>query len=245
MLRSIRRRPDAGRHEALVDRRGHKRPPVTLPGHRAGQRPPNYGRKFPAEVLSADEISRLLAACPRRGPSGLRNRALIVVLWRGGLRCAEALDLEPRDINEAEGTVLVREGKGRRRRVIGLDPPAFAVLQRWLECRARLGVPRGKKVFCTITTGNIGRPMSASYWREAIKRLGGKAGIEKRVHSHGLRHTHATELRREGTDVMIIRDQLGHSSIGVTQRYLEHLEPREVVEAMQRREWPLHADPLR
>lgn len=245
MLVSIRRRREADRRDVLVDRRGHVRPIVTLPGHRAGVHPPNFGRKFPAEVLTAEEISRLIAACPRRGPSGLRNRALIIVLWRGGLRCQEALDLEPRDIDEAAGTITVRHGKGNRRRVVGLDPPAFAVLERWLQTRARLEVPRGSKVFCTITAGNVGRPMGAPYWREAIKKLGVKAGIEKRVHSHGLRHTHATELMREGTPMLIISRQLGHSSLGITQRYVDHLEPAEVVQTMQHRPWPLHEDPLK
>jgi integrase len=100
-------------------------------------------------------------------------------------------------------------------------------------------VPRGSPVFCTITAGNLGRPVGAAYWREAIKRLGVKAGIEKRVHSHGLRHTHAVELMREGVPLLVISRQLGHSSLGITQRYLDHLEPGEVVATMQARSWPL------
>jgi integrase len=242
---SIRRRRDAGRHDqevveqVLFDRRGHVRPAVTLPGHRAGEKPPNYGRTFPAEVLTPTEIGRLIAACGR-GPAGLRNRALIVVLWRGGLRCQEALDLELRDLDRDAGTILVRHGKGNRRRVVGLDPPAFAVLERWLTARAERGVPRGSKVFCTITRPGIGLPLRGSYWREAITRLGHKAGIEKRVHSHGLRHTHAAELAREKTPILVISRQLGHSSLAMTQRYIDHLEPGEVIQTMQQREWPLH-----
>jgi integrase/recombinase XerD len=212
---------------------------VTLPGYRRGQHPPNYGRTFPAEILTVEEISRLMDACPRRGPSGVRNRALIVVLWRGGLRSAEALALHLRDIDKVAGTITVRHGKGNRRRVVGFDPSAFAVLERWLQVRAQLGVPRGAPVFCTITRGNLGRPMGAPYWREAIKRLGVKAGIEKRVHSHGLRHTHAVELMRERVPILMISRQLGHSSLSITQRYVDHLEPSEVVEMMQHRNWPL------
>jgi integrase len=247
MLQTIRRRRQTPRPSVvLYDRRGYPRPAITLPGHKAGEHPPNYGLTFPAEVLTPGEISRLIDACPRRGPGGLRNRALIVVLWRGGLRCAEALDLELRDVDRDVGTLTIRHGKGNRRRVIGLDPPAFAVLERWLETRGRLGVPAGSKVFCTITTGNLGRPMHGSYWRKAIKRLGVKAGIEKRVHSHGLRHTHAVELMRERVPLLVIQRQLGHSSIAITQKYLDHLEPGEVVAAMQARAWPLpHRDVLR
>jgi integrase/recombinase XerD len=239
MFRSIRWPSDAEPH-VQTDRRGHIRPLVTLPGHRAGEHPPNYGRRFPAEVLNAHEISRLIEACPRRGPAGLRNRALIVILWRGGLRSAEALALELRDVDRDAGTITIRHGKGNRRRVVGLDPSAFAVIEAWLAARTRLGVPRGAPVFCTITSGNVGRELGAPYWREAIKRLGVRAGIEKRVHSHGLRHTHAVELMREGVPLLVISRQLGHSSLATTQRYLDHLEPGEVVSRMQARTWSLH-----
>jgi site-specific recombinase XerD len=222
----------------MTDRLGRPRTPVTIPGCRRGEHPPNHGLKLPAEILTPAEISRMMDACGR-GPAGLRNRALIVVLWRGGLRCAEALALEPRDVDRQAGTLTVRHGKGNRRRVVGFDPSAFAVLERWLDLRARLGVPRGARVFCTITASNLGRPLGAAYWRDAIKRLGRKAGIEKRVHSHGLRHTHAVELMREGVRLPVIQRQLGHSSLGVTERYLNHLHPGEVIEAMQERHWPL------
>lgn len=240
MFRSIRWPGEPGHREELVDHLGRERSPVTRPGYRQGQHPPNYGLKLPAEVLTAVEVGRLIDACPRRGPSGIRNRALIIVLWRGGLRSAEALALELRDVDRDAGTITIRHGKGNRRRVVGLDPPAFAVIEQWLDVRRRLGVPRGAPLFCTITNNNLGRPIGAAYWREAIKRLGKHAGIEKRVHSHGLRHTHAVELMREGVPMLVISRQLGHSSLAVTQRYVDHLEPGEVVAAMQARDWPLH-----
>ena len=239
MFRSIHWPSNAGSREVLLDRRGHERPAVTLPGYRRGQHPPNYGLKLPAEVLTRAEVEALLDACPHRGPAGRRNRALIVVLWRGGLRMGEALALELRDVDKAAGTVTIRHGKGNRRRVVGLDPTAFAVLEQWLEVRSKLRPPPGAPIFCTITHGNLGRPLGHAYWREAIKRLGKKAGIEKRVHSHGLRHTHAVELMREGVSLLVISRQLGHSSIAITQRYLDHLEPGEVVATMQARTWEL------
>jgi site-specific recombinase XerD len=241
-MKILLRRHDADRQDVVtLDRRGRRRPAVTLPGHNAGKKPPNYGRKYPAEILTHAEIKRLMLVCGT-GPAGIRNRALIVVLWRGGLRCAEALDLELRDINREAGSLLVREGKGRRRRIVGFDPAAFAMLERWLQLRAQL-VPPDSKVFCTVVQPNLGRQLSGSYWREAIKRLGVKAGIEKRVHSHGLRHTHAVELMRESMPILHISRQLGHSSLSITQHYVDHLEPGEVVALMQRRAWPLHEAP--
>lgn len=243
MFRSIRWPSDAGQHEVLYDRRGHVRPAVTMPGYRRGEHPPNYGLKFPAEILTAPEVGQLLGACARRGPSGLRNRALIVVMWRAGLRSAEALALELRDVDREAGTVTVRHGKGNKRRTVGMDPTAFAVVEQWLAVRARLGVPRGAPVFCTVSQPNVGRPLGAAYWREAIKRLGVKAGIEKRVHSHGLRHTCAVELMREGVPLLVISRQLGHSSLAVTQQYLDHLEPGELVGVMRARAWPAAVPP--
>ena len=70
-----------------------------------------------------------------------------------------------------------------------------------------------------------------------LPRLGRRAGIEKRVHAHGLRHTHAAEMRSEGLDIGIISKQLGHRSIATTARYLDHIAPYAVVEAVRRRLW--------
>jgi integrase len=70
-----------------------------------------------------------------------------------------------------------------------------------------------------------------------LKRLADKAGIEKRVHPHGLRHTHACELRQEGVDIGIISKQLGHSSTATTARYLDHIAPQAVIDIMRAREW--------
>ena len=79
--------------------------------------------------------------------------------------------------------------------------------------------------------------MAAPYVRVLLKRLAVRVGIDKRVHAHGLRHTHAAQLRAEGVDIAIISRQLGHTSITTTARYLDHLAPRAVIKAMRRRSW--------
>src|SRR6185312_6874794 len=191
--------------------------PITFPEYRTGKRPPNYGLKFPAEVLTPDEVNRLINACPRRGPSGLRNRALIVLLWRSGLRCSEALSLYPKDVDADNGLLNVLRGKGGKRRAVGIDPMALAVLERWLEKRRQLGISTYAPLFCTIAhdeLGGPGRPLRSAYVRSMFKRVGRRAGIAKRVHPHGLRHTHAFELAQEGVPVHQIQVQLGHSSLG-------------------------------
>jgi site-specific recombinase XerD len=214
--------------------------PILQPGYGLGRRPPNAGLKFPAEVLTPTEINRLLAACSRRSRTGMRDRALIVVLWRGGLRITEALSLELRDVDRELGAVTVRHGKGNRRRVVGLDPQALAVVEDWLDVRATVpGVPpRSGPLFCTVSRGAAGRAVYSSHVRDRLKELAEKAGIHKRVHPHGFRHTHAVELLREGCPITVIQRQLGHTSLATTERYLNHLLPLEVVEAMQARAWP-------
>lgn len=225
----------------LID--GRRRSPITLPGYRLGMKPANYGQKYPAEILTREEISKLLAACSRRGPSGLRNRALIVVMWRTGLRIAEALALHRKDVDLQHGTITVLHGKGDRRRTVGIDPQALALLEQWIVRRRELGIGPASPLFCTISKPRPGRPVKDSYVREALKDLARKAGIEKRVHPHGLRHTHAAELAREGVPLHIIRRQLGHADLAMTARYIEHLTPMDVISAMQQREWITHEPP--
>lgn len=197
------------------------------------KRPWNRGRKLPPEVLTRAEVDALMRACSKRAPTGIRNRALIAVLYRGQLRISEALVLKPKDLDRKAGTVRVLHGKGDRSRTIGLDDGAWAIVELWLESRHRLGLSGRHRLFCTLRGGRL----LPSYCRSLFARLGRKAGIEKRVHPHGLRHTGAAELRAEGTDIAIISRQLGHSSIATTSRYLDHISPQQVIDAIRKREW--------
>ena len=197
--------------------------------------PWNKGRKLPVELLTPDEVCRLIRSCSTRAPTGIRNRALLTLLYRGGLRCAEALALFPKDLDREAGTVRVLNGKGRKARTVGLDPAAFAIVERWLDRRPRLGINGNARLISTLD----GQPVSASYVRALLPRLARRAGIEKRVHPHALRHAHASELVREGVPVNVISAQLGHSSSAVTARYLDHIAPQEVIQTMQARTWEL------
>jgi integrase/recombinase XerD len=184
---------------------------------------------YPPEPLTTEECRRLISACSPRCPTGLRNRGLIVALWRGGLRCSEALALHPRDLDN--GVVRIRKGKGRTHRMVALDPEAWAVLTTWLERKERLGI--GGTVFSTLH----GEPMQTSYTRALFKRLGRKAGIAKRCHPHGLRHSFAAGLADEKVDIRIIQQALGHRSLAVTSRYVNHLRPLAVLDALRARAW--------
>jgi site-specific recombinase XerD len=136
-------------------------------------------------------------------------------------------------VDTVAGSLRVLFGKGGYARTTGLDPGALAVLRRWMDARRQWGANGAHTIFCTRS----GRPTTAAYVWRLLPRLGRKAGIEKRVHAHGLRHTHAAQLRSEGVDIGIISKQLGHRSIATTARYLDHIAPVAVVEAIRAREW--------
>lgn len=197
--------------------------------------PANKGKKFPAEPLTQDEVRALISACSKRAPTGLRNRAMLAVMYRGGLRVGETLQLLPKDLNADAGTIRVLHGKGNKSRLIGLDAGAWAVLQVWLERRSQLGIGGRSPVFSTLK----GERLQPSYVRTMMPRLARKAGIQRRVHPHCLRHSHAYELAGEGVPMHTIQCVLGHSNLAVTSAYVSHLNPRAVVEAMRSREWSL------
>lgn len=192
--------------------------------------------KRPVEPLSPDEVRSLLRGCSPAAPTGVRNRALITAMYRGGLRVNEALALRPVDVDPVAGTLRVLHGKGDLDRVVAVDDGALAAIQRWMDKRRELGI-RGGTLFCTLAGGKV----SDVYVRALVKRLARKAGIEKRVHPHGLRHTHAKELVDEGVSLPVIRDQLGHSSLAVTDRYLRHVAPADVIAMGRARpQWDEH-----
>ncbi len=202
--------------------------PVTKPNRR-----PKPRRKLPPEVLNPDEVGALLAALKGDCYIQIRNRALIAVLYRSGLRIAEALSLYPKDVDPGRSSIRVLRGKGGKSRTVGIDAGGLAMLTPWLERRTRMGFNGVHPLFCS----GWGKPLATGYVRRMLPTLARRAGIAKRVHAHGLRHTHAAELREEGVDIGVISKQLGHSDISTTARYLDHIAPWAVVEAVRAREW--------
>ena len=194
----------------------------------------NKGRKLPAEPLTRDEVVALMNACSKRAPSGKRDRALICILWRGQLRISETLDLKPSDFDPQKCTLRVLQGKGKKSRVVVIDEQAAAELQAWLAKRSTLeGINGHKPIFCTLKGGKI----SPAQIREKLPKLAAKAGITKRVHPHGLRHTGASELVEEGVALIDIQGQLGHSSAATTDRYLHSLNPTARAKRLRQRTW--------
>ena len=195
--------------------------------------PSTTKRSYPVELLTPTEASSIITQCSRRAPTGIRNAALFTVMYRAGLRISEALDLRPKDVDLTAGTITVLHGKGDKRRVVGLDDGALAILARWMDRREHLGMNGRQVVFCTLH----GNGLDDSYVRHALSRAAKRAGIEKRVHPHGLRHAHAAELMAEGIPANVIQQQLGHSSLQITSVYLDHIAPKDRIERIRQRSW--------
>lgn len=202
-------------------------------GSAKGQRPANAGKTYPPEPLTPDEVAAIIGGCSPKSRTGIRNRALLTLLYRSGLRVSEALALKAADVDLNRHTVRVLHGKGDKATVRGFHPSADDVLARWIDTRKAMGLRNGP-LFCTLDGG----PLYPQYVRLLLGRLAVKAGITKRVHPHGLRHTFADELRAAGMDVVQISKLLGHSSVATTARYLDHLSNAQAVEALEAVELP-------
>lgn len=226
----------------LSETEREKRSPITMPGYRKGERPLNYGQTYPPEVLTEDEIYALLryvACC--RGGAGARNYALVVLMWRTGLRIGETVQLYPKDIDRGRGTITVLRGKYSKRRQVGLDRYTILALEKWETVRNALGFDDIHPLFCVVdgrTFGTEGRPLSPMYVRDMLKRCARQAGITKRVHPHGLRHTLAFDLMMEGQPLVVIRQQLGHAHLSTTLRYTDHLGAPMAIKAIHARPQP-------
>jgi integrase/recombinase XerD len=188
--------------------------------------------KLDADLLSPAEIERLISACSRRAPTGIRNAALLAVLWRCGLRAGEVVGLAVKDVDLDEGLLTVQRGKGGRRRVVGVDAGTRALIERWLAKRRQLEI-RAPLLFCTLR----GTSLDTSYLRHLLPRLARRAAIERRCHPHGLRHRFAVDLVKEGAALTTVRDLLGHSSAATTSLYLSRLGAGEAVEFSRKRRW--------
>jgi integrase len=142
----------------VLDAAGRRRWPATLPGHHAGRVPRSKGQRYLADPSTVEEIVAVMRQT-REDRHGFRVRALIVVLWRAGLRVGEALGLTEPDLDERRGSLLVRIGNGGRRRVIGMDAWGWEQLRPWLAARADLAVGA---LFCVIDGPTRGRAWSGA-----------------------------------------------------------------------------------
>lgn len=180
-------------------------------------RPPTPPRKLPKAIPLAD-VERLLAAAGSEGsPLGLRDRALLEMLYGTGARISEAVGLDRDDVDEAAGTVLLR-GKGAKERVVPVGSYALEALSAYLV-RARpalLGAKRSTPALFLNARG--GRLSRQSAWT-VLRTVAARAGLSTPVSPHTLRHSFATHLLDGGADVRVVQELLGHASVTTTQVY--------------------------
>ena len=167
-------------------------------------------RGWDPEGTPVGDAHSLLNVLSGRWLTEKRNRALIVTLWRGGLRCGEALSLYSDDIDEQACTINIRgEGKcGGKPRLIGIDPAAMSIICIWMEARTAEGLGKTANLFCT----RQGKRLPDRYVRELLPRLGSQAGIQTKMRASGLRNAHIRDLTVEAMPVDLMRYHLGLAS---------------------------------
>jgi integrase len=196
-----------------------------MPGYHAGRPPRNKGQRYPADPPPVEEIIRVMRTAGD-GPAADRFRGLIVVLWRSGLRISEALALAESDLDRARGAILVRRGKGGKRREVGMDSWGWEQLDPWLQVREQLPVGA---LFCIICGPTRGRPWTQDAVRVQLRRTAARAAVRRRFAPHQLRHAHAVEMAREGVPIMVIQRQLGQANLGITSIYLQGIDNAEII----------------
>ena len=169
-------------------------------------------RKLPT-VLSAEEVQHLLASPPKDIVLGLRDRAILALLYGTGIRATECATLLEKDVDLVAGTIRVT-GKGGHQRTLPLNPKVAESLKVYRQARGN--VPLREAFFRSRT----GKAMSRGAIYERVRTHARRARIAKRVLPHTLRHTFATHLVRAGVGLVTIRDLLGHRLITSTQIYL-------------------------
>ncbi len=171
--------------------------------------------------LSERDVEALLAAAASDTPAGLRNRALLEVLYAGGLRISELVGLDRRDLDRETGLVRVY-GKGGKERVVPLGGPARAATDAYLERGrpalarpGRAGATAGDAIFLNARGGRLTRQGAWGLVRTA----GRHAGLGDQVYPHVLRHSCATHMVDRGADIRVVQELLGHASVSTTQVY--------------------------
>ena len=175
---------------------------------------PSKGRLLP-RILSESDISKLLEAPNTETQIGLRDRAMLEVLYASGLRVSELCRLERSNISLEQGVVRVL-GKGNKERLVPLGDAARAWLQRYLkEARPELPDPRGAVIF----PGRSGAPMTRQTFWYRLKYIAHLAGIKVELSPHTLRHAFATHLVNNGADLRVVQLLLGHEDLSTTEIY--------------------------
>lgn len=221
----------ASRQRCLVSLRGFFK--FLFCEHIIGKNPiiniesPKQARYFP-NVLSVEESDRLLSLPITTTASGLRDKAMLELLYAAGLRVSELLHLRFSDIN-MELQFLRFIGKGNKERIVPFGKSAKAALQAYLDT-ARDELLRGRKsdyIFLTNSNNNIGKPLTREGFYVMIKAYGRQMGVD--ISPHTMRHSVATHMLENGADLRVVQEFLGHADISTTQIYT-HMNKKQIMQ---------------
>lgn len=176
---------------------------------------PKIGLRLP-EVLSLNEIDKIIAAIDLSKPEGQRNKAIIEVLYGSGLRVSELTNLQLSKLYIDEGYMLV-EGKGSKQRLVPLSNQAMKQIELWRTDRNLLDIKKGNEDF--VFLNRRGAKLTRDMIFKIVKELTALAGIRKNVSPHTFRHSFATHLLENGANLRAIQQLLGHESITTTELY--------------------------
>ena len=188
-------------------------------------RPPKAWQSLP-RYLSVEDVDRLIAQPDIKTPQGLRDRALIELLYATGARVSELVSLKPADVN-LEASYLTCTGKGDKQRIIPIGKQAAKWVQRYLDDSRLilLGKRSSPWLFVNMRRGGGVGLTRVGFWK-ILKKYGERAGFKNSLSPHMLRHSFATHLLERGADLRSIQTMLGHADLSTTQIYTQVLEHR-------------------
>lgn len=180
------------------------------------------------ETLSLEEIDLIIAQIDMSKSDSHRNRAIIEILYGSGLRVSELINLRLSDMYLQEGYMRII-GKGSKQRLVPISPVAVEWFEYWLQDRSALDIK--PEAIDIAFLNRYGRQLTRAMIFTIIKTLARKAGIQKTISPHTLRHSFATHLLQNGADLRIIQQLLGHESISTTEIYT-HIDIHDLREAV-------------
>jgi integrase/recombinase XerD len=188
---------------------------------------PRREHRLPAHVLTVSEVETVMASIDLRTPKGLRDRAILEVFYATGMRRMEVLHLRIEDVDAERGTVMVRQGKGKKDRLVPIGERALAWVEKYRR-DARPGMVAGRdegELFLT----REGQGLTKARMTQLVRNIVIDAGVAKRGACHLFRHTMATLMLENGADVRVLQEMLGHAKLETTQIYT-HVSMRKLCE---------------
>ncbi len=178
---------------------------------------PRKPKRLPRDIFKEDEIRQLLNAVETDSKLGLRDKAILELLYTTGIRSGELANLTLYDLQNENGTLSVRAGKGNKDRVVPVGEVAMAYLEEYLERGRRRFRDADKLSWLFISL----RGTQVKYAASIVQKYAKRAGLKRRTSAHMIRHTIATHMLRNGAPIRVLQELLGHKKLDTTQVYAQ------------------------